>query len=236
MVMKHILLFEKFTDTFNKKELKFLRYSKELKNKLVSVEGLDEYDIPDEIKNIMSTWEVRNKSPYSDTFYNSTDIGWGHKPDGSYRVSDHWNFHTHDRWHCQTDKKIPNNTHVSLGRYDKESGRYIILISLQTNANKEKLSKNEIKLKHLKDPETIFRKKQFKDRINNKEVMINLTYNKKDYHGVVKKYTGSELRIESENGDRIFGENEMKVSKTDRLEFTDRQGNEIEDQIKFEGR
>lgn len=44
-----------------------------------------------------------SKSPYSKSFYNSRDIDWGYKPEGSIRLSDHWNFE--DSWgdlHCQT--------------------------------------------------------------------------------------------------------------------------------------
>jgi len=239
--MKYILLFEKFTEEeeelkpLSKKELKRLKYSKHLTNKILSVDDLEDYDIPEEIKKMMATWEIINKSPYSDTFYSSTDIDWGHKPDKSYRVSDHWNFYTHEKWHCQTDKKVQNTTHISIGQYDDKTGRYNILLTLPTNKQKERISKEEIRLKYLKDPETIFRKKQFKDRISNKEVFIKLNYNGKDYEGIVKKYTGGELKIEDTNGEQIFGENYMETSKTRRLDFFDKDGNKIEDPIQWTG-
>ncbi len=241
MVMKHILLFEKFTEEpevkpLSKRELKRLKYSKVLTNKILTTDELDNYDIPSEIKKIMSTWEVINKSPYSDSFYNTVDVGWDHKPDGSYRVSDHWNFYTREKWHCETDKKVQNNTHISLGKYNKETGKYEVILTLPTNKQVEKVTQNEIKLKHLKDPETIWKKKQFKDKITNKEVMINLSYNGKEYKGIVGKYTGSELRIEDLNGDQIFVENDMKTSKTKYLIFTDKQGNKIEDPIQWDGK
>lgn len=43
------------------------------------------------MKNWSDDWSV---SPFSDSFYSSKNIGWGHKPEGSLRVSDHWNFNT----------------------------------------------------------------------------------------------------------------------------------------------
>lgn len=77
---------------------------------------------------------------------------------------------------------------------------------------------------------------EFKDKINNREVMIKLTYDGKKYEGIVRKYTGSELRIEDENGNQIFVENFMETSKTQRLEFFDRNGNPVEDPIQYTGR
>lgn len=238
--MRHILLFEKFTEEtetpLSKRELKRLKYQKQLTNKILSVDDLKDYDIPEEIKNIMATWEVINRSPYSDTFYNSTDITWGHKPDKSYRVSDHWNFFTHNKWHCETEDKVKNTTHVSLGQYNGRTGLYKILLTLPTNKQSERVSKEEIKLKYLKDPETIFKKKQFKDRILNKEVFIKLNYNDNNYEGIVRKYTGSELKIDNDKGVQVFGENNMETSKTKKLEFFDKEGNKVEDPIQWTGR
>lgn len=238
--MKHLLLFEKFTEVevkpLSKKELKRLKYSKELTGKTVSVRDLKGYGIPTEIQEMMSNWDVIYKSPYSNSFYSSIDVGWGRKPDRSYRTSDHWNFYTKEKWHCQTDEKVPNNTHISVGQYDKESGKYHIILSLPTTKQKERQTKQEIKLKYLKDPETIYRKKQFKDRIINREVLVILRYNDKDYEGVVKKYTGGELKIENDKGEQIFGENYMDSSKINQLHFFDRNGNEIQNPIEYTGK
>lgn len=46
-----------------------------------------------------------SKSPYSMSFYSSKDISWGHKPEGSLRVSDHWNF-GYDGEHCPTAEPV----------------------------------------------------------------------------------------------------------------------------------
>lgn len=240
--MKYILLFEKFTEEtelkpLSKRQLKKLKYSKVLTGEDLTVDEVRKrFDLPEEILKMMETWDVIHKSPYSNSFYSSNDVDWGHKPDKSYRVSDHWNFYTRGNWHCETDKKVPNNTHISIGQYDKESGKYSIILSLPTKKQAERINKKEVLLKYLKDPETIFRKKQFKDKINNREVMIKLTYDGKNYEGIVRKYTGSELRIEDESGNQIFVENFMETSKTQRLEFFDRNGNPVEDPIQYTGR
>lgn len=47
-----------------------------------------------------NTW---SNSPYSASFYNSKDIDWDYKPEGSLRLSDHWNFYTREKMHCETD-------------------------------------------------------------------------------------------------------------------------------------
>ena len=44
----------------------------------------------------ISKWDVVNSSPYSASYYNSNNIGWSSKPEGSLRLSDHWNFKTDD--------------------------------------------------------------------------------------------------------------------------------------------
>ena len=46
-----------------------------------------------------------SKSPYSMSFYSSKDISWGYKPEGSLRVSNHWNF-GYEGEHCPTDEPV----------------------------------------------------------------------------------------------------------------------------------
>ncbi|MCK1200339.1 hypothetical protein MXZ33_06045 [Streptococcus uberis] len=54
------------------------------------------------LENMDDNW---SKSPYSNSFYSSNDITWGYKPEGSLRVSDHWNF-GEDGEHCQTSEPV----------------------------------------------------------------------------------------------------------------------------------
>lgn len=54
------------------------------------------------MENMTQEWSI---SPYSESFYSSKDIDWGYKPEGSLRVSDHWNF-GEDGEHCQTSEPV----------------------------------------------------------------------------------------------------------------------------------
>ena len=59
----------------------------------------------------MIVWLMKNwtpcwsQSPYGESFYSSKNIGWGYKPEGSLRVSDHWNF-GEDGEHCHTAEPV----------------------------------------------------------------------------------------------------------------------------------
>ncbi|MDV5977924.1 hypothetical protein [Streptococcus canis] len=54
------------------------------------------------MENMTQEWSV---SPYSESFYSSKDIDWGYKPEGSLRVSDHWNFGANSE-HCPTEEPL----------------------------------------------------------------------------------------------------------------------------------
>lgn len=50
---------------------------------------------------------IISKSPSSNSFYAHSEnekIDWGYKPNGSYRFSDHWNFHKNGEIHCEVDE------------------------------------------------------------------------------------------------------------------------------------
>lgn len=73
------------------------------------------------IKHFNHKWD---QSPYSLSFYNSSDISWNHKPENSLRLSDHWNFVTFGETHCKTDD--PSLKHGwALGKY--HNGQYQII-------------------------------------------------------------------------------------------------------------
>lgn len=77
------------------------------------------------VKHINSNW---SKSPYSLSFYNSKKIGWGHKPEGSLRLSDHWNFTSEAMddgvVHCATEKGQLKNG-WAVGKF--HNGKYEII-------------------------------------------------------------------------------------------------------------
>lgn len=67
--------------------------------------------------------ETWTKSPYSFSFYNSSDISWGYKPENSLRVADHWNFESNGSLHCETTSGF--TTGWAVGQY--KNGKYEIL-------------------------------------------------------------------------------------------------------------
>lgn len=73
----------------------------------------------------MSKWDKIIKSPYSDSFYSAV-VNWNFKPDGSLRISNHWNFESKGKLHCQTTTEIKDGV-WSLGQYDASQERYHIL-------------------------------------------------------------------------------------------------------------
>ena len=67
---------------------------------------------PKEVLEEIDKFEYINKSPYSLSYYNTPNISWDYKPQGSLRISDHWNFTSHGEKHCllaHTEKNIQNN-------------------------------------------------------------------------------------------------------------------------------
>lgn len=59
--------------------------------------------LPKEAATEVRSWKTISRSPYSDSFYNSKNISWTSKPEGSLRLSDHWNFESYGEIHCKLD-------------------------------------------------------------------------------------------------------------------------------------
>ena len=95
------------------------------------------------IEFIKDNWELfYYKSPYGHSYY-SHEVDWGHKPNNSYRLSDHWNFISNNKTHCETTTNVNNNTHWSIGKYNSEIGKYEIIVSYPFNHTKENLIKRK---------------------------------------------------------------------------------------------
>lgn len=215
------------------RQLKRLKYFVKKENEVVKYDDLVKYDIPDKIKEHMKTWPIINKSPYSDSFYSSLDIDWGSKPEDSFRVSDHWNYTTirdgKQRKHCRTDKSVPTTSHLTLAQY--KDGIYHVIMCEPTDKHLKKVELNKNKLKHLMDPDTIYQKKVFKNRIANGEIYAEITIKNKTYKGRVYKYTGQELKLIDENNIIVFNEKYL-MGQQFKLTLYDKDGNEIEDILK----
>lgn len=73
------------------------------------------------LKNMNKNW---SKSPYSNSFYNSKNIQFGYKPEGSIRISNHWNFGK-DHQECPIANIQDYNEGWKLCRY--HNGKYYLI-------------------------------------------------------------------------------------------------------------
>ena len=69
-------------------------------------------------------WDDFSQSPYSLSLYDTRDIDWGYKPEGSLRFSDHWNFESRGKIHCKMEDETKNENYM-LCKY--ENGVYKII-------------------------------------------------------------------------------------------------------------
>ena len=195
---------------------------------IISVDELHQYDIPEQIIEQMKTWEVIYKSPYSNSFYNTTEINWGDKPNCSLRVSDHWNFSTRKtkltgRLHCKTNKNVLNKSKYTIGKYNSEKDIYVVLLSLSKQSNQKRLEYNKYR-------ENIEKCREFSNRIKNSEVYTSFEYMDVKYIGKVDKLGKSSIRVVDENENVLLTLNNSqdKFNKMEKFILFDKNNNLIE--------
>jgi hypothetical protein len=78
----------------------------------------------------IESWPVVHQSPYSNSYYNlrTGEKTWDHTPEGSLRISDHWNFPAHGSIHCRTDRPVRMRKWWTLAQWRQD--RYIVLKTL----------------------------------------------------------------------------------------------------------
>lgn len=169
-----------------------------------------ELDFPEEIIQEMKNWKIIHKSPYSNSFYNTKDISWVHKPDGSLRVSDHWNFvDKYGVMHCKTDRHVECKHRLTIGRFDAKTGKYRILKSVLRPSGKQRL---KLINDFIKDPERIKAKSELKKKIRGKKIRASIIYSKNNIKtGIVDLYTGNSIRLLNENLEVIFLHNYLET-------------------------
>ena len=228
--MKFIKTFEELNPRFSSKEEQKAYYkakalAEPVENRIISPDDLYKFNLPDEIIEEMKKWDIIVKSPYSNSFYDSLDVGWSSKPDGSFRVSDHWNFVSQDKKHCETTTKVPTNTHISLGQYDASLGKYKILKTVIDKNYAKKIKDAEERKRYLTSPEVIEAKKEFKRRILNDEIFGEVTIDGKLYKGLINKFSGNDLRIIDPNSrEVIYTDNHLEEYVT----LYDKDGNKVD--------
>ena len=111
-------IINKYMGKFIKSHLKLCNYTL-----LVSIVNAF-YNNEEIIKEILS-WNVISTSPYSSSYYNAKDITWNSKPEGSLRLSDHWNFESQGTKHCQLENTNEYTEKLMLCEY--HNGKYRII-------------------------------------------------------------------------------------------------------------
>ena len=199
---------------------------------IISVDELHQYDIPEQIIEQMKTWEIIYKSPYSNSFYNTTEVNWGEKPNVSLRVSDHWNFSTRKtkltgRLHCKTNKNILNKSRYTIGKYNSEKDVYVVLLSLSKTSIEKKREYNST-------IENIEKNRIFSNMITNFELYSSFETNGISYKGKVVKLGRSSIRIVDDNDNVIFNINKSpkKLRKLNNFILFDKNNNLIENPYK----
>ena len=85
--------------------------------------------IPNEIKDILMSWNNIIKSPLSNSYYNATFKSFNDTEDGTIRIADHWNYKSShgdpNVIHSKSIGKVPTN-YWAYGIYNKEQNAYII--------------------------------------------------------------------------------------------------------------
>ncbi|MPQ45018.1 hypothetical protein, partial [Clostridium tarantellae] len=134
---------------------------------------------PKEVLNEIKKFHYINKSPYSSSCYNMPGITWDYKPEGSLRISDHWNFISHNEKHCilaHTDEKIDN--YWMLAKYIQ--GKYYVLKEFGENVNGYRffnMGENDIKmLKYLYNIGGIIVSKEWYKKFNTRSNFIKETH------------------------------------------------------------
>jgi hypothetical protein len=205
----------------------------------VKIEDIPNFNVPQGIIDMMKDWPVIMKSPYSASFYSSKDVTFNHKPEGSYRVANHWNFVSRrdNKVHCRTDKPVENDTQWCIGVFDDRKKYYKILYCEDCPVDVKKKEDYAKRLKYLQDPETINKKRLFKEKSDNHEIFVDLDYKGREISGLLHKYSGNKITILKKDFNpewdltkqALYSNGELDRSSINKIVFTDKQGNKIED-------
>jgi hypothetical protein len=190
-------------NVISKNQLKRINWFKVNGNKesiQVFVNDLYNYEIPISIIEKMKEWDLIYKSPYSNSFYNSAEVTFSHKPHGTLRVSNHWNFKsTRDNKKHSCTKQLIEEDFWGIGVFDAESKTYEII-------HKEKSPKKILdeqlhadKFKYITNIELIDKKRKFCKLVDDNKIFVKINYAYANENicidGLLKKYTGNKIIV-----------------------------------------
>lgn len=167
--------------------------------------------------------EANNKSPYNGettgSFYDCDDKSWDYTPDGSIRVSDHWNFYSRGKYHCLTD--IPNERIEGkwvTARYNAATGLYHVIAidekdmtayqlhNQRYSSKQEEIDYNSLAWKRQCKAEQIRKEKKAKIRAQKiRNGFMNLKGPRIWVEVTVNKWAGSGRRVKFDGTETILG-------------------------------
>lgn len=167
-----------------------------------------------------------SKSPYSKSYYicenekDLSEINWGGKPDGSLRISNHWNFQTFagDRTHCKISNTAEDKIEKNLvAKWNSETEKYELLFELSEETTKDinDLYNFDFIVKLIKDNEKFISKYRKTFKAANDEVftlnngVFVLNY-QKELKCISKKIL---KKLEKEKQQELL----LKISKTKKM-------------------
>lgn len=235
-ILEYLTPFDPESKT-HKRNLEWFARNQNLETIPVKWEDLPKYNLPPGIIEKMKVWDEILKSPYSNSFYSTSQTSWNHKPEGSFRVSNHWNFYSRrdSKIHCKTVEPIENDWQWCLGQF--EGGKYRILYCEEDPIWKDTQSKKKRKMMYLKDPDVIWKKKQFAQLYKNWNILVDLRYEGQEVSGILNYYSGDKIEIVKSDFDFnqdvssqiIYSNKNFNPKKADKLVFRDLDGKVLED-------
>lgn len=152
-------------------------------------------DMPVELYELIFSWPDVWESPHSKSYY-SKEKDWNKTLPDTIRVSDHWNFTSKDKIHCATIQKCPDNSHYSVGIWNKELKKYDIQHSyLKKDKNEESIQWYRDNILSKKKEVNIENERRLKSITDNNELWVRYRTAGVDKFNKVKKVSTTGQKI-----------------------------------------
>lgn len=140
------------------------------------------HQLPIEALRLIRTWDFIQKSPYSLSLYDKPK-DWNDALPNTIRISDHWNFESQGKMHCETFGDVPNNTHWCIAIFDDNIKKFvpISIIEKRPKTRVEKIESEIILLDLIFNKTISYSINEFGEIDNELYKKIELNFLKKKY-------------------------------------------------------
>lgn len=158
----------------------------------------------------MLTWKKGfYKSPYGNSFYSDRKT-WENTVEGSYRMSDHWNFYSQGKLHSKTKEPIPDN-YWTIGQYN--NGEWDIIMSYPFT-NEDKVKRAQMRTDYIGyHKEELMKKNKNLELLKSYMEKGDLYCNLKHYSNGIfqKEYNGKVIRLKTNKIAILIDSNEEQI-------------------------